>query len=282
MSPHSNAFSVDVEDYFQVCGFEPWIGPEQWSSFTPRVEANTERLLGLLDEAGVQGTFFTLGWVAERFPQLVRRIVAQGHELASHGYSHVRVDRQDAAHFRQDVLRTKHLLEDVGGVPVVGYRASTYSIHAQTLWALPILKETGHHYSSSIYPIAHDLYGMPEAPRFAHKPHPQGVVEIPPATVVWGGRRFPCGGGGWFRLLPYGVSRWALQRVNGHDQQSVVFYCHPWEVDPQQPRVAGVGWRSRFRHYLNLHRTEPRLKALLQDFSWDRMDRVFAQEIAHG
>ncbi|MEG3640523.1 XrtA system polysaccharide deacetylase [Magnetococcus sp. PR-3] len=282
MNTLTHAFSVDVEDYFQVCGFEAWVKASQWDDFEHRVVANTDRILALLDHAGVKGTFFTLGWVAERYPALVQRIVQQGHELASHGYSHIRVDRQEPETFRQDIIRTKHLLEDVGGVQVRGYRASTYSIHAQTLWALPLLKQTGHRYSSSIYPIAHDLYGMPKAPRFAHHPHADGVIEIPPATVTLGARRFPCGGGGWFRLLPYDLTRWALQRVAEHDEKPVVFYCHPWEVDPDQPRVSGPGWKSRFRHYLNLRRTEGRLQQLLTDFRWDRMDRVFAQEIAHG
>ena len=270
-----NAMTVDVEDFFQVQAFAGSISRNSWDDFPRRVEANTEKVLGLFAEAGVSGTFFTLGWVAERHPALVRRIVEQGHELASHGYAHVQVHQQHRDEFRADVRRTKRLLEDVSGAAVKGYRAASFSIGATTLWALPILAEEGYRYSSSIYPVVHDLYGMPEAPRFMFRPAGAGLAEIPMTTCALMGRNIPCSGGGYFRLLPYGISRWAIRRVNVRDRQPAIFYFHPWEVDPDQPRVPGVGWKSRLRHYLNLSRMEPRLRRLLADFAWSRMDRVF-------
>jgi polysaccharide deacetylase family protein (PEP-CTERM system associated) len=271
-----NAMTVDVEDFFQVSAFERYIPRDDWERIPTRVEANVDRILGLFDQAAVKATFFTLGWVAERHPGLVRRIVAQGHEVASHGWSHVRVVNQGPEEFRRDVLRTKALLEDQSGQPIRGYRAASYSIGADNLWALEVLAQTGHDYSSSIYPIRHDLYGMPEAPRFAfHPEQAPELLEIPVTTVQFGERKLPCGGGGWFRLLPYRVSRWALRRVNGHDGQACVFYFHPWEIDPQQPRDHQVDLKTRFRHYLNLQRMEHRLQRLLGDFQWGRMDEVF-------
>lgn len=272
----TNAMTVDVEDYFQVSAFEPYIAREQWDQLPHRVERNTQRILDLFAEQGVKATFFTLGWVAERYPALVRRIVDDGHELASHGYAHVRATQQTPAEFRADVTLTKALLENLGGVAVLGYRAASYSIGASNLWALTELQEAGYRYSSSIYPVHHDLYGMPEAPRFAFQPaQAPALLEIPVTTVVVMGKTLPCGGGGWFRLWPYALSRRALQRVNQHDGQSGLFYFHPWEIDPDQPRQAGISLKTRFRHYLNLQRMEGRLRALLRDFRWDRMDRVF-------
>lgn len=274
-----NAMTVDVEDYFQVSAFEPYIAREQWEHWPRRVARNTHRILDLFAERQVKATFFTLGWVAERHPDLVRRLVAEGHELASHGYAHVRATQQTPAEFRADVTRTKALLEDLGGVEVPGYRAASYSIGAANLWALAELEQAGHRYSSSIYPIRHDLYGMPEAPRFAFRPdHAPALLEVPVTTVTLFGRTLPCGGGGWFRLWPYAVSRWALQRVNQRDGQSGLFYFHPWEIDSEQPRPPGVNLKTRVRHYLNLNRMERRLDALLRDFRWDRMDRVFLRE----
>jgi len=271
-----NAMTVDVEDYFQVSAFEPHIAKADWERLPCRVERNLNRILDLFAEHGVRGTFFTLGWVAERYPQLVRRLVDEGHELASHGWAHVRVTQQEPEDFRADVSRTKALLEDLAGAPVRGYRAASYSIGAGNLWALKVLEEQGHAYSSSIYPIRHDLYGMPQAPRFAFRPH-QGseFLEIPVTTVQLGEAKLPCGGGGYFRLFPYVLSRWALQRVNHRDGQPGIFYFHPWEIDPEQPRQRGIGVKTRFRHYLNLHRTEARLGRLLKDFRWGRMDEVF-------
>ena len=271
----TNAMSVDVEDYFQVSAFEPHIARKDWDLLPCRVERNTDRILQLFADHGVHATFFTLGWVAERYPKLVRRMIEGGHEVASHGYSHVRVTNQTPEAFRSDVVRTKALLEDVSGQGVRGYRAASYSIGASNLWALDVLAETGHEYSSSIYPIRHDLYGMPEAPRFAFPANGGSMLEVPVTTVEVLRRNFPCGGGGYFRLLPYAVSRWAMRRVNQRDGQACVFYFHPWEIDPEQPRQTGLSLKTRVRHYLNLRRREQRLSRLLRDFRWDRMDRVF-------
>jgi polysaccharide deacetylase family protein (PEP-CTERM system associated) len=271
-----NAMSVDVEDYFQVSAFERHIERGAWDRLPCRVEANVDRILGIFAQFEIQATFFTLGWIAERYPAMVRRIVAAGHELASHGYAHERVTALDEAGFRRDVSRTKALLEDIGGVPVQGYRAPSYSIGRNNLWALRVLEETGHRYSSSIYPIRHDLYGMPEAPRFAFRPeHCDALLEVPVTTVAFAQRKFPCGGGGYFRLFPYAYSRWALRRVNRRDGQAAVFYFHPWELDPAQPVQHGLGLKTRVRHYLNLGRMEQRLRRLAADFRWSRMDRVF-------
>lgn len=268
--------TVDVEDYFQVSAFEGHIDRAQWDTLSCRVEVNTDRILALFDAAGVKATFFTLGWVAERYPGLIRRIVEGGHELASHGYAHVRVTQQQPAEFRADVEKTKYLLEDIGGVEVRGYRAASYSIGAGNLWALDELGEAGYRYSSSIYPVRHDLYGMPEAPRFAFRPRGEAsILEVPITTLRVGGKNLPCGGGGFFRLYPYAVSRWALRRINDGEGQSGMFYFHPWEIDPAQPRQTGLDLKTRTRHYLNLGRMESRLQALLGDFAWDRMDRVF-------
>ncbi|MEM7082323.1 MAG: XrtA system polysaccharide deacetylase [Pseudomonadota bacterium] len=268
--------SVDVEDYFQVSAFEKTIKRNDWDNWELRVERSTHRVLDIFDEAGIKSTFFMLGWVAERCPSLIQRIVKEGHELASHGYEHVRVIHQDRAQFGADIRKTKALLEDMSGVAITGYRAASYSIGRDNLWALDELHAAGHEYSSSLYPIRHDLYGMPEAPRFAFLTGENGLLEVPVTTASFGGRNFPCGGGGYFRLLPYPMYRKALQRVNAVDQQPGVFYFHPWEIDPDQPRVPGATAKTRFRHYLNLNRMEARLKRLVRDFAWDRMDRVFA------
>ena len=270
-----NALTVDVEEYFQVAAFERTIPRGAWDTAESRVEFNTGRVLDLFAAHGKRATFFVLGWIAERHPALVRRIVAEGHELASHGYDHTRVHQLDPAQFRADVVRTRAILEDIGGVAVRGYRAPSYSINGRNLWALDVLQETGHAYSSSIYPIRHDLYGMPEAPRFPFRVRPDAILEIPVTTVQVGGRNYPCGGGGYFRLLPYAAFRRMLARVNERDGQPGLFYFHPWEVDPGQPRVAGASLKSRFRHYLNLDAMHGRLERLLRDFEWGRMDDVF-------
>ncbi len=270
-----NAMTVDVEDYFQVSAFERHIRREDWDRLECRVERNTERILALFDAHGVSATFFMLGWLAERYPQLVRRIVEGGHELASHGYAHVRVTQQQPDEFRGDVLRTKRLLEDISGSPVRGYRAASYSIGAGNLWALDVLREVGYDYSSSIYPIRHDLYGWPAAPRFAFHYRETGLLEIPVTTVAFFNQKLPCGGGGYFRLFPYAMSRWALRRVNRHDREPCVFYFHPWEIDADQPRQTNLSLKTRFRHYVNLGRMERRLACLLEDFRWGRMDQVF-------
>jgi polysaccharide deacetylase family protein (PEP-CTERM system associated) len=270
-----NALTVDVEEHFQVAAFEGQIARDSWDVHDSRVLRNTHRVLDIFGEHGVAATFFVLGWVAERNPQLVRRVVADGHELASHGYDHTRVIHMDARRFRDDVTRTKDILEQTGGVRVRGYRAPSYSIDARNLWALDVLQETGHTYSSSIYPVRHDLYGMPDAPRFAFRIRSGAILEIPVTTVRFAGRNLPAGGGGYFRLMPYGIYRWGLRRVNEQDTQPGMFYFHPWEVDPDQPRIAGAPFRSRFRHYTNLQTMEARVRRLLKDFRWGRMDEVF-------
>jgi polysaccharide deacetylase family protein (PEP-CTERM system associated) len=271
-----NAMTIDVEDYFQVSAFAPYIARGDWDSRECRVEGNVDRILALLDDHGVKATFFTLGWVAERYPQLVRRLVAAGHEMASHGYGHERASDLSPAVFRQDVVRAKHLLEDLGGQAVLGYRAPSFSIGTANLWAFDVLQEAGYRYSSSVYPIRHDHYGMPDSPRFAHAVR-AGLLEVPVTTLRMLGRNLPSSGGGYFRLLPYGLSRWMLQRVNASDRQSAVFYFHPWEIDTDQPRVAGIDAKTRFRHYVNIERTYERIARLLADFHWGRMDEIFLQ-----
>ncbi|MGH8495257.1 MAG: XrtA system polysaccharide deacetylase [Gammaproteobacteria bacterium] len=272
--------SVDVEDYFQVEALKPYIPRRDWDSLPGRLPFNVDRILELFDAAGVHATFFTLGWIAERYPEVLRRIAARGHEVASHGYDHERASGQNRDTFREDVMRAKSLLEDITGNAVLGYRAPSYSIGASNLWALDVLAKAGYRYSSSIYPVRHDLYGMPDAPRFPFRAGRDGILEIPISTVRLFGHNLPCGGGGYFRLLPYRVSRWALGRINRRDRQPAIFYFHPWEIDPDQPRIPGVDWRSRFRHYLNLERMSGRLQQLLRDFRWDRVDRVFLADSA--
>lgn len=273
-TPITNALTIDVEDYFQVSAMAPYIARSEWDTRECRVEANVDRILALLAQRGVRATFFTLGWIAERYPQLVRRIVAGGHELASHGYGHERASDLSRAQFSDDIVRARALLEDIGGVTVTGYRAPSFSIGQGNLWAFDCLREAGYRYSSSLFPIQHDHYGMPDAPRFAHSVR-QGLLEVPATTVHLAGRNLPCSGGGWFRLMPYALSRWMIRRVNAVDGQAAVFYMHPWEVDPGQPRVPGIDARTRFRHYVNLDKVHGRLDALLRDFRWGRMDEVF-------
>ena len=252
----------------------PYIGRGEWDQRDCRVERNVDRILALLNQHATHATFFTLGWVAERYPQLVRRIVSQGHELASHGFGHERASDLSRADFMADISRAKRLLEDVGGVVVRGYRAPSFSIGKGNLWAFDCLRETGHVYSSSIYPIKHDHYGMPDAPRFAHAVA-GGLIEIPVTTLRVGSRNLPSSGGGYFRLLPYALSRWMIRRVNAVDGMPAIFYFHPWEIDTAQPRVAGIDLKTRFRHYVNIGRMEQRLAALLKDFRWGRMDEIF-------
>ncbi len=271
-----NAMSVDVEDYFQVHALEPHFPRESWDRIPTRVEGNIERTLALFARHRIRATFFILGWIAERFPRHVRRIAADGHEIASHGFAHHRVTELDPERFRRDLADTRKLLEDISGQQVRGYRAPSYSIGESNRWALDVLEEEGYDYSSSIYPIRHDHYGMREAPRHAFRPTTRGrLLELPISTVEYAGQRLPCGGGGYFRLYPYAFSRWALRRVNQDEGRAAIFYFHPWELDPGQPRVGEATARTRFRHYLNLGRMEPRLDRLLADFRWDRMDRVF-------
>lgn len=270
-----NALTIDVEDYFQVSAFAPCIHRDDWKKFECRVERNVDRILQLLDDRDIHATFFTLGWIAERYPSLVKRIAVQGHEVASHGYGHERVSDLTEQQFIADVRSAKSILEDLSGRPVVGYRAPSFSIGKNNLWAFDVLADCGYCYSSSIYPIRHDHYGMPDAPRFAHARADGHLLEVPVTTLRLFDRNLPSSGGGYFRLLPYAISRWMLRRVNSSDGAAAVFYFHPWEVDPDQPRVTGIGAKTHFRHYVNLDRMEARLKRLLGDFTWGRMDDIF-------
>ena len=277
----ANALTVDVEDYFQVSALAPHIARDDWERIPCRVERNVDTILSLFAASGARATFFTLGWIAERYPGLVRKIVAEGHELASHGYGHLRIHEQTPAEFTQDIRRAKALLEDIAGTEVNGYRAPSFSIGRRTLWAFERIAQAGYRYSSSVYPVRHDLYGMPDAPRFAYRPRAD-LLEIPVSTAAVLGCNLPAGGGGYFRLLPYSVSRALIRRVNEVDRYSAIFYFHPWEIDPAQPRVPGAGAKTRFRHYVNLRRTELRLRRLLRDFRWRRMDEVFLAPEAPG
>ena len=272
-----NALSIDVEDWFQVGAFETVIDPHDWDGLDRRVEANTDACLAMLARHGVKSTFFTLGWVAHRHPALIRRIVEQGHELASHGWDHARVFTMSAEEFRADLLRTKLMLEDAGGVAVTGYRAPSFSIDKRTPWAHEVLAEAGYRYSSSVAPVVHDHYGWPEAPRFAFKPVAgSDLLELPVTTAKFAGRTLAAGGGGFFRLLPYQFSRWAVRQVN-REQQAAIIYFHPWEIDPQQPRVTSAPIRSKLRHYTNLSVMEAKLDRLIADFKWGRVDELVAE-----
>ena len=278
LTPIRNAMTVDVEDYFQVSAFAAHIPRESWESMPCRVERNIDRILALLDEKQTKATFFTLGWIAERYPAMVRHIASNGHEVASHGWAHQRVSDQEPQEFLDDIVRSKALLEDISGQKVLGYRAPSFSIGSNTLWALDLLEESGYRYSSSIYPIQHDHYGMPDAPRFAFYPKNNGgLLELPVTTVRLFKRNIPAGGGGYFRLWPYAFSHWLLQRINHLEKHSAIFYFHPWEIDYEQPRQQGINAKTRFRHYFNLRHMEKRVKALTRDFSWDRMDRIFLE-----
>ena len=272
----SNAMTIDVEDYFQVSAFEANIPRELWDSIPCRVESNIDRILSLLDEKQIKATFFTLGWIAERYPEMIRRIVDNGHELASHGWGHARVTDLSREQFEEDIIRSKFLLEDISSQAIQGYRAPSFSINGHNLWALDCLAEAGYRYSSSIYPVQHDHYGMPEAPRFANYPRGEsGVLELPVTTVRLCGRNFPAGGGGYFRFWPYSVSKWFIKRLNVNESHAAIFYFHPWEIDVEQPRQSDISFKTRFRHYVNLHRMEERLRSLIHDFKWNRMDKIF-------
>ena len=274
-----NALTIDVEDYFHVSAFAAHISRKDWDGRPCRIERNIERILQMLDEAGVHATFFTLGWVAERYPALIRGIGEAGHELASHGFAHHRATEQKEREFFADISLAKAVIEDVTGQEVKGYRAPSFSVGPANAWAFECIAGAGYRYSSSLYPIRHDHYGAPEAPRFAHEVSPR-LLEIPIATVRLFSANWPAGGGGYFRLLPYRISCWSLRRINAVDGKPAMFYFHPWEIDPEQPRVDGVSAKTRFRHYVNLDRMAPRLRRLLADFRWDRADRVFLGEAA--
>lgn len=271
-----NALTVDVEDYFQVSALAPHIARSDWERIPCRVEGNVEKILALLAASDAEATFFVLGWIAERYPALVRRIAASGHEIASHGYGHRRASEQSREEFLQDIRAAKKLLEDITGAEVKGYRAPSFSIGSGNSWAFDCIGEAGYRYSSSIYPVRHDHYGTPDAPRFPWRPRRE-LLEIPIATARLGNANLPAGGGGYFRLLPYAVSRELIRRLNRREGRSAVFYFHPWELDPGQPRVGGTSLKTRTRHYLNLHLTEPRLCRLLRDFRWRSIDHVFPE-----
>lgn len=271
-----NALSVDVEDWFQVGAFENTIDRSDWEGLNRRVEANTDACLAMFAKADIKATFFTLGWVAHRHPALIRRIVEQGHELASHGWDHARVFTLTPDQFRDDLAKTRACLEDAGGTAVTGYRAPSFSIDKRTPWAHPILAEAGYTYSSSVAPVVHDHYGWPEAPRFAFAPVAgSDFLELPVTTAKLGGRTLAAGGGGFFRLLPYQFSRWAVRQVNA-EAQSAIIYFHPWEIDPSQPRVANAPLKSKLRHYTNLSVMAPKLERLIGDFAWGRVDEIVA------
>ena len=277
----TNALTIDVEDYFQVSAFAPHIKRSEWNTRECRIERNVTRILEMLAHHQTKATFFALGWIAERYPQLIRQIADEGHEIASHGYGHERASDLTEDAFFSDIHRAKVILEDLCGSEVKGYRAPSFSIGAGNLWAFDCLARAGYRYSSSVYPIRHDHYGMPDSPRFAYSVRP-GLVEIPVTTLRELGRNLPSSGGGYFRLLPYALSRWMLNRVNTGDQQPGIFYFHPWEIDVAQPRIEGIGRKTRFRHYVNISRMEGKLAQLLEDFKWGRMDEVFRRSIPGG
>jgi len=273
-----NALTIDVEDYFQVSAFAPYIARSEWDRCECRIERNVARILQLLGDKRIKATFFTLGWIAERYPQLIRKIVEEGHELASHGYGHCRVSEQSSAGFFDDIRHAKLLLEDLSGQEVIGYRAPSFSIGSRNLWAFERLLQAGYRYSSSVYPIQHDHYGMAEAPRFSFDAG-SGLIEFPLSTCRVFRKNIPSSGGGYFRLFPYAFSRWMLSQINAVSLQPGIFYFHPWEIDVDQPRVKGINSKTRFRHYVNIALMEDRLKKLFTDFSWGRMDQVFSDRL---
>ncbi|MEC3910790.1 XrtA system polysaccharide deacetylase [Sphingobium sp. CR2-8] len=278
-----NALSVDVEDWFQVGAFEKTLRRADWDGLAHRVEANSDAVLDLFAQADVKATFFTLGWVAERYPALMRRIAEAGHEVASHGYDHARVFTFTPEQFRADLRKSRTILEDASGQAVTGYRAPSFSIDPRTPWAHGILAEEGYRYSSSVAPIRHDHYGWPDSPRFAWKPvEGSPLVELPVTTAKWGKRTLAAGGGGFFRLLPYAFSRWAIRQVNEQAGRPAIIYFHPWEIDPDQPRVAEAPLRSRLRHYSNLSVMADKLRRLTRDFTWTRVDALADAEAARA
>lgn len=272
--------TIDVEDYFQVSAFDGVVSRETWDSMPSRVEANTRRLLEIFEAANVKATFFVLGWVADRYPRLVAELAQAGHELASHGYGHRLVYDQSREVFRDDVRRAKRVIEDKGGKAVRGYRAPSYSITKKSLWALDVLAEEGYTYDASIFPIRHDRYGIPDAPRHPYAVGQNGhaLTEAPPSTVRLAGTNLPIAGGGYFRLLPYWWTRWGISQLNKKEQRPAIFYLHPWEIDPDQPRL-NANALSKFRHYRNLDETEPRLRQLLSDFRFGPLAEVLASNV---
>lgn len=276
--PIVNAMTVDVEDYFHASVFDRAVPRSTWTDLESRVVPNTERLLQILNEANVRATFFVLGWVAERFPGLVRRIAESRHEVASHGFEHRLIYDQTPAAFREDIRRARHAIEDAAGVQVFGYRAPSFSVTTRSLWALDILCEEGYRYDASIFPVRHHRYGIPDAPRHPYfiEHHGRRLLEVPGSTVRLGSINLPVAGGGYFRLLPYAWTRWGIGRLNRLERRPAVFYLHPWEIDPDQPRVR-VRFLSRVRHYSNLAKTESRLRRLLRDFSFGPLGEVLGR-----
>ena len=273
-----NALTFDIEEYFHAEVFARTLSPEEWPSLASRVVDTTERLLDILDYADVRATFFVLGWIADRYPTLVQDIAGRGHEIACHGYGHQMIHRQSRLEFAKDLQQAKTAIEDAAGVAVIGYRAPTFSVVRETLWSLEVLWEAGFLYDSSIFPIAHDRYGIPDAPRFPHRvpiTNGHGIAEFPLSTISVLGRRLPVAGGGYFRLLPYRVTRRAIQHLNDRERQPAIVYLHPWELDVHQPRVR-VGWLSRFRHSVNTHSTEGKLRRLLADFRFAPVRDILA------
>lgn len=269
-----NAMTIDVEDYFQVSAFEDKFDPRKWDDIVPRVEVNTNRLLDLFAESDVNATFFVLGWVAERFPALIKRIANEGHEVASHGTMHQRATDQTQEEFRKDISTSKKILENIIGKPIIGYRAPSFSFSKHNEWVYDILQDEGYKYSSSVYPVIHDHYGIPDAPRFRYTT-PSGIDEIPLSTLKLRGKNIPISGGGYFRLYPYLLTKLAVQSFCLGEKQPYIFYLHPWEIDPGQPRVRGVSAKTKFRHYLNLKHVEGRLERLLGDFNWSGMGSLY-------
>lgn len=264
-----NAMTVDVEDYFHVSAFDGVVPRSSWAGLECRVERNTDRLMAIFDESGIKATFFVLGWVAERYPLLVQRIAAAGHEIASHGYAHRLVYDLTPAAFRDDVRRSKAVLEQATGAAVQGYRAPSYSITPRSLWALDILIEEGFGYDASIFPIHHDRYGIPVSARHPYRLEREAgeLIEVPGSTVHWGPLNLPIAGGGYFRIFPYGLTSWGIRRVNRLEGRPAIFYLHPWEIDPGQPRLP-AGRLTRIRHYRNLDATEARLRRLIAEFDF--------------
>jgi polysaccharide deacetylase family protein (PEP-CTERM system associated) len=273
--PVLNAMTVDVEDYFHVSAFEGLMPRQLWDQFESRVVGNTERLLEIFADAHIRGTFFVLGWVAERHPGLVRTIAGAGHEIASHGYAHRLIYDQTPRDFREDVRRAKDILESATGIGVRGFRAPSYSVTPRSLWALDILIEEGYKYDASVFPIRHDRYGIPLSPRHSYVLQREvgSLIEAPASTVRWGPINLPVAGGGYFRILPYAWTRWGIARLNEVEGRPAIFYLHPWEIDPEQPRLASP-LLSRFRHYCHLDRTESRLRTLLDDFAFAPMETI--------
>ncbi len=266
--------TVDVEDYFHVSAFDSVINPEDWKSITPRVGDNTHRLIDLFNEHNVKATFFTLGWVAKCCPDIIKRIVDEGHELASHGTNHRRNTLLSKNQVYADIKESKDLLEQIGGKPIIGYRAPSFSIDTTNEYVYDLLVDLGFKYSSSTYPIHHDLYGVPDWPRFVHK-RPEGIVEIPVPTVENGGKNKGIGGGGYFRLYPYWLSKRRIEKYLRETDQPYNFYFHPWEIDAKQPRIEHAPFKSKLRHYVNLHAMEKKLVMLMQDYEWGTMRDVY-------